>query len=1021
VVVTAPPASGAVTISPTSASLSVNATQKFTATVGGVPSGAAWTVQEGTSGGSISSGGLYTAPATGGIFHVVAANPADSTKTATAIVTVTAPVLISVSITNINPAVVIGSTLQFAAQVAGTGNQSVTWSVQEGNGGSITSSGGLYTPPTVVGTFHVVATSVVDPTKSASAAVVVTAPPAITVTITPPSASVQVGKTLTFQATVTNASNKTVQWTLQEASGGTIDSSGVYTAPATAGTFHVIATSAADMTASATAAVTVTSAPVVNVTISPLAPSILAGNTGQFNASASGGASAAVTYSVTESGGGSIDSAGLYTAPATAGTYHVVATSVSDPTARAQATVTVFQTPATPTVTASASCLQITLTWPQSANATSYTVARAPAGSTTFTLVSSSAHAPAQLNGQWAFTDTVPSNAAQFNYQVAGVNPVATGQAGTASATSGLVAPPLKTFPGDTQVSLIWGGVAFPPDATFVVERSGGSGPVRVSPSGLTFTSMTDISAAVSQTYSYSVYAVEKGTPGCPAQASAVTGAGNTSITQSRVAQYTSIAGDGRGGVVETTVVWGLGFLHDRSCFAVSLDRNGVPTSHPCAGTADGYFTIPNVPAGRNYLRLGSFRGYTPLRQFDLSFASNARADGTTPGGPTNVTTSVSGLVPFTAGDLLELTVLGQGANADLISNASAGAPAAGANSASLVDDFNNIYGYGFPLIDTSKGDTLWLTDVANVAGASTPYTSLQKYCPATVTPSPMVDQQPATIACAGGSALQAVTQATATLDWKASQFVAAVQAGAASGTFFSSYFSISGFQNAAKYGVQFFGPSLMSMGLPAATSGDVNQPITYGNPFSANYDPFLNTGSQDTVAVTAAATASCPSPGAGTLYLGSFLYQSVSALSGGIAPLVQPPTGVNSSPASADITDPLFGTGKPVTISWTAPTTGNAPVAYSVFVYGLAPTDAPATPCAGTDATYLGRYWSLDAVPSVVLPPSLFATNDGSQAYSVIVRAYYWDNTIDPSKVLQLFGGRTRAAAETFGGTFKH
>ena len=52
-------------------------------------------------------------------------------------------------------------------------------------------------------------------------------------------------------------------------------------------------------------------------------------------------ASAAVTWSVMESSGGTIDAAGVFTAPTTPGTYHVVATSSADASLTASATVTV--------------------------------------------------------------------------------------------------------------------------------------------------------------------------------------------------------------------------------------------------------------------------------------------------------------------------------------------------------------------------------------------------------------------------------------------------------------------------------------------------------------------------------------------------------------------------------------------------------------------------------------------------------------------------------------------------------
>jgi Divergent InlB B-repeat domain len=79
-----------VTISPAAASLVAGATQQFTASVSGsADSAVAWSVAEGASGGSIDSTGLYTAPQSSGTFHVVAASHADSSRSATASVTVT--------------------------------------------------------------------------------------------------------------------------------------------------------------------------------------------------------------------------------------------------------------------------------------------------------------------------------------------------------------------------------------------------------------------------------------------------------------------------------------------------------------------------------------------------------------------------------------------------------------------------------------------------------------------------------------------------------------------------------------------------------------------------------------------------------------------------------------------------------------------------------------------------------------------------------------------------------------------
>lgn len=59
---------------------------------------------------------------------------------------------------------------QFAAVVTGTSDQTVNWSVVEPGGGSV-SALGLYTAPPTAGTFHVVATSTVDPSKTGAATI----------------------------------------------------------------------------------------------------------------------------------------------------------------------------------------------------------------------------------------------------------------------------------------------------------------------------------------------------------------------------------------------------------------------------------------------------------------------------------------------------------------------------------------------------------------------------------------------------------------------------------------------------------------------------------------------------------------------------------------------------------------------------------------------------------------------------------------------------------------------------------
>jgi len=249
----------------------------------------------------------------------------------------------SVTVSPHQTTVGLRGTVAFTAIVTGEPTPNVTWSVPEPGGGTVDASG-KYTAPANPGSFHVIAASVADPTNSDVATVAVTATPVITVSVSPKTAATTTRGALTFSAVVagTAAGQSTaVTWSVQEASGGTVDASGHYIAPGTAGTFHVIASSVADPTKTDAATVSVTS---IAVAISPRTAATTTGGALTFTAAVTGtlaGQSAAVTWSVQEAGGGTVDASGHYTAPGIAGTFHVIATSVADPTKRDTATVSV--------------------------------------------------------------------------------------------------------------------------------------------------------------------------------------------------------------------------------------------------------------------------------------------------------------------------------------------------------------------------------------------------------------------------------------------------------------------------------------------------------------------------------------------------------------------------------------------------------------------------------------------------------------------------------------------------------
>ncbi len=83
------------------------------------------------------------------------------------------------------------------------------------------------------------------------------------VTVSPAAAYLVYNGSASFSAVVAGQSSSTVTWRVQESGGGTVDASGHYQAPATAGVYHVVATATADATKQGSAVVTVGSNPVI--------------------------------------------------------------------------------------------------------------------------------------------------------------------------------------------------------------------------------------------------------------------------------------------------------------------------------------------------------------------------------------------------------------------------------------------------------------------------------------------------------------------------------------------------------------------------------------------------------------------------------------------------------------------------------------------------------------------------------------------------------------------------------------
>lgn len=332
-----------IALTPSPISLRAGENTVFTAQVqgqGGPSTAVTWSA----SGGSIANSGAYAAPLAGGLYMVTATSVQDPTKKASASVTVAS---ISVGVPSpSNGTVDAGNPIQFSTTVSGAANSAVTWSV---NGGGSISGGGLFTA-TTAGTFTVTATSVADPSKSASTMVGVRSVVS-GVTLAPSTAYLKAGETTMVTAQVLGLGGPAtgVTWS---ATGGSIDGNGVYTAPLVGGQYTVTATSIQDPSKKASATVVVSS--VVVSAPTPGGAVVDAGSSVQFSATAGGAADSSVRWSV--SGGGSISASGLFSAT-TAGTYIVTATSQLDPSKSAGTPVTVKSVVSGMTLTASKNAL----------------------------------------------------------------------------------------------------------------------------------------------------------------------------------------------------------------------------------------------------------------------------------------------------------------------------------------------------------------------------------------------------------------------------------------------------------------------------------------------------------------------------------------------------------------------------------------------------------------------------------------------------------------------------------------
>jgi hypothetical protein len=316
----------AVSISPSAAAVPLGATRAFQATVTGAANTAVTWDVNGVVGGNPTVGTIlnsaatpdsttYTAPLTmpaGGSVTVHASSNANPRASASA--TITFNTSVNLALTPASAALAVGQRQTFTVQVNNTPNQNVTWLANEIPGGNSltgqicvtgsnpcrplsTSNGGTidYVAPAGLPSLNpVILTAASQTAANVNAFAIVTILAHVTVRVQPGSAAIGLGGKLQFAASVAGNANSQVTWSITGAGCGTpgvcgtIDASGLYTAPATApspAVLNIVATSSADPSQSGAATVTLIGGP----DLSSLAPaSAYAGSAGGFTLLASG-------------------------------------------------------------------------------------------------------------------------------------------------------------------------------------------------------------------------------------------------------------------------------------------------------------------------------------------------------------------------------------------------------------------------------------------------------------------------------------------------------------------------------------------------------------------------------------------------------------------------------------------------------------------------------------------------------------------------------------------------------------
>ena len=374
-------------------------------------------------------------------------------------------------------------------------------------------------------------------------------------------------------------------------------------------------------------------------------------------------------------------------------------------------------------------------------------------------------------------------------------------------------------------------------------------------------------------------------------------------------------------------------------------------------GNSDGTFSIPNVPVGYYWLKFGRSYLWTNVDNVEWVFDAYGRADAVYPGTqPTNLSMSATGLNAWQGTDELFWSVPNQGftySTTGILGITNGPNPGDTALNAYTMEFVQN----GFPLLDATKGDQAYLTQLTTRVASGQAYRALGKafYLP----PTTMTDGATAT---ANGGFLDIPQTSTLHLAWKRSALAAMTASVNPSATVVQTEVGL------------WLSPLGTNVGIPGDAfqlftydSGDVAATtdldlgdLAYGNPFPSAWTPLVETYFTWSIPYMA--------PGASTpVNLLRSAYTATTTMPTAASPLA-PQLGPVQNPRinGKTLFQNQLGVGTSPSLAWDNPATG-APTGYVIGVYPLKNNS-------GTSA-FGPRYVFRTAARAFTVPPGVMTS----------------------------------------------